>query len=221
MKARIGAIVGALILAISFGIGSGGAAQAQLGQAQYCYGNYCLNAWNGGPEVNAYSTGVINNNFMAFANADGYETIAFTGGGTYNNQCVSDYGNNSGDARAGLDGYCQSGQIAWGANFQLQYCGNSTWAFWNVHWQGWLVAGSQDGDAFYLNVQTRHCYRILGPGTHLSDSSRTNAAPLSPYLREVRGGSPRRHRTGLWRITGLLQALGRSGMTARACFRSA
>src|ERR1700730_12329648 len=121
MKARIVAIFGALILAISFGIGSGEAAHAASNQNQYCYDNYCLNAWNTGPEVNAYTSGSVNNDFIAFANSDGYETIEFTGGGYYNDQCVSDYGNNSGDARAGLNEYCASGQIAWGANFEPNY----------------------------------------------------------------------------------------------------
>jgi hypothetical protein len=164
MKARIRVILGALILAIGFGIGSGEAAHAQTIQAQYCYDNYCLNAWGGGPYVNAYTSGVNNNNFLAFANSDGYETIAFDGGGTYNDQCVSDYGNSSTDARAGLDGVCADGQIAWGANFTVSGCGNSTYAFKNVHWGGWLEAGSQDGDAFYLNTSTKHCYSVLGPG---------------------------------------------------------
>ena len=103
MKARILAILGAFTLAIGFGIGSGQAAYAVGPVAQYCdYGGYCMNAWNEGPYVNAYHTNVVNNDFSAFANPDGYETIEYLGPGPYQHQCISDYGNSSTDARAGL-----------------------------------------------------------------------------------------------------------------------
>jgi hypothetical protein len=72
-----------------------------------------LNAWNGGPYVNAYTSGVANNDFLAFYNSDtGYENIEYTGNGAYSDECVSDYGNSSGDARAGLTGYCAADSIA-------------------------------------------------------------------------------------------------------------
>lgn len=35
--------------------------------------------WNEGPYVNAYHTNVVNNDFSAFANPDGYETIEYLG----------------------------------------------------------------------------------------------------------------------------------------------
>jgi hypothetical protein len=136
------------------------------GQLQYCTDGYCLNAWNGGPYVNTYTSGVANNDFLAFLNSDtGYENIEYTGNGTYSDECVSDYGNSSGDARAGLDGYCQADQIAWGANFQLESCGNGEDAFYNVHWGGWLGPASLGDDAgFYLNKPTEYCFTVLGPG---------------------------------------------------------
>lgn len=168
MKARILVILGALSLAIGLGIGSGEAAHAASAAHQYCVsGAYCLNAWNGGPAVNVYSTGVQNNDFYAFYNSGtGYYNIAFIGGGTYDGDCVSDYGNSSSDARAGLDGNCQLGSIAWGANFmEDDNCGAGAVGFQNVHWGGWLApAGNADGDAFYLNNGSEHCFSILGAG---------------------------------------------------------
>jgi hypothetical protein len=166
MKARILAILGAFTLAKGFAIGSGQAAFAVGPVAQYCDGGgYCLNAWNEGPQVNAYTETHVNNNFSAFANHDGYETIEYLGPGPYVHECISDYGNSSGDARAGLNQYCDSGQIAWGANFTVEGCGNSTYAFKNVHWGGYLTPNSNsDGSPFYLNSRTRTCYSVLGPG---------------------------------------------------------
>jgi hypothetical protein len=103
MKARIFAILGALTLAMGFGIGSGQAAYAASPQYQYCVSSYCLNAWNEGPYVNAYAINHVNNDFYAFKNpSSGYENIEYTGPGPHQLQCVSDYGNSSSDARAGL-----------------------------------------------------------------------------------------------------------------------
>jgi hypothetical protein len=62
MKARIFAILGALTLAASFGIVSAQVASA-ASLYQYCVSNYCLNAWNEGPEVNAYAINHVNNDF--------------------------------------------------------------------------------------------------------------------------------------------------------------
>jgi hypothetical protein len=162
-------ILGALVLALGSAIGSAGAAYAQIGQAQYCFDTYyCLNAWNGGPDVDAYTPGVGNNDFWAFQNSDGYETIEYTGVGSYSQECVSDLGNSSTDARAGLNGYCAKGQIAWGANFQLKSCtqlnGLTGWAFKNVHWPGWLAPNnSNSGAPFYLNDPNETCFQVMGP----------------------------------------------------------
>ncbi len=164
MKARILVILGSLALAIGFGIGSGEAAHAQ--GTEVCYNASCLNAWNGGPDVNVYTSGVQNDQFGVITDAAGYTGIIFTGGGAHNDQCVSDLGNSSTTARAGLDGNCeQSGGIAWGANFTEQGCtlpgGGSGLAFKNVHWNGYLAPASQtDGAAFYLNNSTPHCFSI-------------------------------------------------------------
>ena len=160
VKRRIPLILGALILAIGFGIGSRGTAYAQNGQ-QFCNNNYCLNAWNGGPYVNGYTPGVANNYFTIVYQSNGYVNLEFTGAySAYEYDCVSDYGNSSTDARAGLNGYCPGGQIAWGANFKLYSC-NGGLAFKNVHWNGWLAPSSLgDGTPFYLNSSIEACFVV-------------------------------------------------------------
>jgi hypothetical protein len=107
----------------------------------------------------------VNNDFEAFKASSGYENIMYTGPGD-TLQCVSDYGNSSTDARAGLDGDCMSGQIAWGANFDLKSCDNgSGWEFKNVHWGGWLTPNSDsDGSPFCLNSAAETCYQVYGAG---------------------------------------------------------
>jgi hypothetical protein len=130
-----------------------------------------LNAWNDGPYVNAYAINHVNNDFYAFKNpSSGYENIEYTGPGPHQTQCVSDYGNTSGDARAGLSGQCQNSNVSWGANFQLKACdnGDAGDAFWNVHWQGWLTPNSHsNGSPFYLNSKTKTCYKVSGAGEYI------------------------------------------------------
>jgi len=168
MKARILAIFGALALAlaIGFGVGGGEAAHAQ-GEEQVCDGsNYCLNAWNNGPDVNAYTGGVLNDEFYVYNPGTGYVNIQFAGadGGNYVSDCVGDLGNSSTDARAGLYSNCtgSDAQVAWGANFTEHSCtvaGESGEAFKNVHWGGWLAPASEsDGAAFYLNSGNEDCF---------------------------------------------------------------
>jgi len=134
---------------------------------QYCTTDtYCLNAWSGGPYVNTYQVGAANNDFIAFYNPDtGYENIEFTGNSSYSDECVSDYGNSSTDARVGLTGYCQADSIAWGANFDLDSCGDGGDAFYNVHWGGWLGPASlSKGEGFYLNKPSENCLTVFGEG---------------------------------------------------------
>lgn len=38
---------------------------------QLCYDGFCLNAWNGGPYVNEYTPGVVNNNFDVVPQGNG------------------------------------------------------------------------------------------------------------------------------------------------------
>lgn len=163
MKARMLVILGALIMAAGFVSGSGGAAYAQGGDHQYCFDNYCLNDWNEGLYVNAYTPSSANNNFTLIQNGQ-YWNISYAGPGQYADLCVSDYGNSSTDARAGLDGNCSLGNIAWGANFTKSTCMGNGVEFWNVHWGGYLAPASlSDGSAFYLNSSTQACFAVLPP----------------------------------------------------------
>ncbi len=162
MRSRIIAMVAACLLAIGFGSFLTANPAFAADRTQYCYGPYCLNAWNGGPEVNVYSPGVNNNSFDAFfSEGTGYWNIQFLGGGRYNEDCIGDLGNNSHDARAGLYSDCAAGNVAWGANFtaETQNCSSGDIAFHDNHWGGWLApAGLGDGDAFYLNNPDEYCF---------------------------------------------------------------
>jgi hypothetical protein len=163
MKARILAILGALTLAIGLGVGSGGTARAAGYGDQFCTNGFCLNAWSGGPYVNEYQyeqNGVANSEFTIVQHGNGTVGIQFTGDTyPYENDCISDYGNNQFDARAGLNGNCANGQIAWGANFYLQSCPGGL-QFENVHWKNGYLSPSDRGNGtpFYLNSPTPACF---------------------------------------------------------------
>jgi hypothetical protein len=165
MKRLAPSILGAVILALGFGFAGGGTAYAQSGSGdQFCDGTSCLNAWNGGPYVNAYTQGVIANNYFSIYYASGWLGIQFTGNSNspYDYECISDYGNSSTDARAGLNGDCAAGSIAWGAKFTAYSCdsGQGT-AFKNQHWNGWLAPShSGNGAPFYLNSSTEACFHV-------------------------------------------------------------
>ena len=167
MRSRIITLLAACLLAIGFGSFLT-ANPAYAAGDKFCFGGACLNAWNGGPYVNVY-TGqgyVANDTFAVVTTAQGYKGLYFFGGGTFNDECIADYNNNSGDARAGLYGDCfDVGGVAWGANFTIvtANCGAGTEAFKNVHWGGYLApAGNSNGDAFYLNSPSEHCFSFTG-----------------------------------------------------------
>jgi hypothetical protein len=166
MRPRTIAILTACLLSIGFGsFLTTNPASAQAGGDQFCYaGSYCLNAWNGGPEINVYTPGVNNDSFTTIQNSAGYWNFQFTNieGSSYGD-CIGDYGNSSTDARAGLDSDCANGDIPWGANFTAvtQNCPGGEEAYHNVHWGGWLApstTGLEDGDPFYLNNADEFCY---------------------------------------------------------------
>ncbi len=171
MRYRLLSLLTAFLLAIGFGsFLMAGSASAASG-LEYCVGSQCLNAWNGGPDVNAYTVDVDNDTFAALvtgtlANGTYVYGIQFQAGTTYNGDCVSDLGNDSGDARAGLDGNCVDGDIAWGANFTVDYsgCPSGYFGFYDIHWGGWLApASSGNGAAFYLNNTVEHCFYVYSP----------------------------------------------------------
>lgn len=86
---------------------------------QYCFGNTsCLNAWGGGPHVNAY-TGGTNNQFKLIYESNGNVELEFVGGGTWSGMCVGDANSESGDARVSLDPCGTNGANAgWGTQFK-------------------------------------------------------------------------------------------------------
>jgi hypothetical protein len=140
----------------------------------------CLNAWNGGPEVADYSPNVPNDAFNFYRDEDacndGYTTtncpisgvptgleivyFPYAGGGTYNGDCIADYGGSSGDAAAGL-----AGCGAYGYLFvqQSTSCGIS---FISDHWSSsWstrvglgFALNGLNGNQAYLNNDTVNCY---------------------------------------------------------------
>lgn len=111
---------------------------------------HCLNAWNGGPLVKAYTGGVGNDAFSWGGNGSQVQ-IWDSNTGMY----VGDYLDNSQDAKAGLN----STAGAWGSYFTAYSCGvNQGVSFHNNHWNAWLSGGDSDGDQFYLNVSDSKCY---------------------------------------------------------------
>jgi len=167
MKARIFAIAAALTLAIGIGVGSSGSAYAQnVTGDQFCFNNFCLNAWNGGPYVNEFTQGVANNYFTVISNqpATGYVNLEFTGSRSpYEFGCIGDFGNSQTDARAGLSP-CGGGNVPWGGNFTATHCPGGL-AFKNVHWNGWLApASAGDGTPYYLNSASEACFVDIPTG---------------------------------------------------------
>ena len=159
MRSRIIAMLAACLLTISLGSIVIANPSYAATEYEYCATNACLNAWNGGPEINVYplSQGIANSHFIAVTNTiSGYTNIQFVGNSnsSYNDDCIGDLGNSSTDARAGLYSNCEAGTVAWGANFveTSQFCPGSEVSFYNVHWQAYLgPADLTTGDAFYLN----------------------------------------------------------------------
>jgi hypothetical protein len=106
---------------------------------------------------------VVDDNFDVHQESDGYWYIQSqkitVGGG----ECVGDAYNKSGYADTSLDP-CGTG---WGTNF-IAYIGtssgvcpnNSSIAFYNTHWKGWLGPPSNwsRGSEFYLNKSTPYCF---------------------------------------------------------------
>jgi hypothetical protein len=163
---RIIAMLASCLLTIGFGSFLAASPSFASGGFQYCStGTSCLNSWNGGPEVNAYSLGdAANNSFDAVLDENTQSwNIQFVGSGNYKADCIGDLGNNSQDARAGLYSDCKTGTVAWGANFMrdTSACPPGQMAFRNNHWGGWLgPSGLTAGDVFYLNQASIVCFGV-------------------------------------------------------------
>jgi hypothetical protein len=148
-------------------------------QQQWCdYNTDCLNAWSGGPYVKVYTggteTGDSNQNFYladvdnSAGQATGYYHMIFAGSGSWADQCVGDYNNNSGLADAGLDGCgnATGGGTGWGTNMEVGTNGCPSGELWvyDVHWNGYLAGDGANGSKFYLNVANPVCFTIYYVG---------------------------------------------------------
>lgn len=169
MKARTTSAIAAILLVLGLTTAFTSQAGAQTGFqyiAGYLGGVQVINAWNGGPFVKVWNmAGSTNNDFTAGADPfNNRIVIEYTGGGSWNGQCVGDAYNNSSRADTSLDPCATSGNNGgWGTNFSSgnSGCGSDQLWFHNDHWGGYL-AGDGVGTPFYLNVSTKVCYSVIG-----------------------------------------------------------
>jgi hypothetical protein len=121
-----------------------------------------INEWSGGVFIKLCTictAGDSHNYFTLESGSGGHYTLRFTGGGVHNGDCISDYNNNSGDARAAL--YTCTGGIPWGANFNIASCNQQQgYTFYDVHWGGYLAGYPNNGDQFYLNTNQPYCWEF-------------------------------------------------------------
>ena len=126
------------------------------------------NAWGGGPYIKNYNGNAANNDFTIISVGGAYGLSLTNGnsGDPYEHYCISDYGNNQNDARAGLVS-CAGGGVPWGSKFTISGCSNNDGKpglyFYNTHWRGWLDGGGSNGDQYYLNTQSATCYSAESP----------------------------------------------------------
>jgi hypothetical protein len=160
---RIGALVGAILLPIGVVLATGipeASASTIIGH-EYCIGNDCLNAWNGGPWVNVYTGGphgTPNNYFTDICDSNtNICEIVDTGGNAWAGKCIGDAYNESGQADTSLDG-C----TGWGTSFKEITCSLFSVAFYNVHWGGYLgpPSGAVNGSHWYLNKSGKYCFGV-------------------------------------------------------------
>lgn len=143
---------------------------------RWCYGQAQINAWSGGPWVKSYNgcPGPSNGNF---ANITLTPTInhalQFKGGGAWNNRCIGDANNDSGDARTSLDS-CGTNGVGegWGVDMEVGSGGCPSGSYWfrDIHWSGATngYLGPQDnwtnGSVMYLNKQVAICFKYYPAG---------------------------------------------------------
>jgi hypothetical protein len=148
---------------------------------------YCLNAWNGGPWIKSYSYSAQNNDFTfvndihecnggittstcpghGIAAGQGIGGLQFTGGGSWNGQCIADAYNDTGDARAALNTGCPiSNTGANGSNFvwvTQNTCGSAVALLYDIHWNGYIRVNESNGVQQYLNNASGSCMKVLPP----------------------------------------------------------
>lgn len=158
MKRRLAFILAPFL--IVFGLGFGFATSAHAAGTEICsitsQGNPaspCLNKWNDGSLIKAYTPGATNENYVIQLTGDGSGNVQIYDPNT--GQCVGDYQNNSGDAKASDYENCPSSGVAgWGTVFSYYStgCPNASGVLYNHHWNGDLSANAANGSQFYLNV---------------------------------------------------------------------
>jgi len=113
----------------------------------------CMNKWNNGALVKSYSPGGTN---------EKYEIQSLSGGGFQifdpnTGDCVGDYLNNSGDAKASdLDSCPSSGTAGWGTVYDynttgVNGCQRGSGLLYNRHWAGYASGAAANGSQWYLN----------------------------------------------------------------------
>lgn len=170
-KGRWSAILSFIALTAALLIGGGAvAAHASVGtgdQWSDTGSGEFPNAWGGNQAGNLVRVNIgqtPNNDFTLIGAGNGnYELWSAPGSGSVVN-CISDNGNNSGDAKAGLNN-CANG-TPWGALFTISSCsvsGQPGFYFRNNHWGGYLQAQGNQGQQVYLNFASAHCMVDLNP----------------------------------------------------------
>jgi hypothetical protein len=139
---------------------------------QWCTNNdnVCLNAWGGGPFVNAYTQGVeLSDSHQEFDlmynDATGYYELVYMGSGSWSGRCIGDAYNDSGLAYVSLDSCgTASGNQGWGTNLDIGTSGcpsGEAW-FYDYRWNGYLgpVDNPGNGSRFYLNKPSPYCFQL-------------------------------------------------------------
>jgi hypothetical protein len=164
MYRRLAVLTAPLLAVLAFAIP---AAHAGSGD-QYCYGNACLTALQGGPFVGVQlGSGLANNDFtLVYEPGTGNYYLKFTGNSSWAGHCVGDAYNLSTRADTSLD-TCpgSNGGGGWGTNLETTSagCPSGQIAFYDIHWGGWLSPAYNygNGSPFYLNGP-KTCYFVLG-----------------------------------------------------------
>jgi len=173
MKFRLAALITAVLTCVSVVVGIGLTATAAYAQQTEICGTApgyvpsfpCLNAWNGGPDLNTYTPGASDEDFqLEVVDRSGvyYDQIEYLPYDT----CVGDGdGGSSTDARAVMTDAC-NGANGYGGSYGTLFLLEDDscplgYKFFNVHWGGLLsysgVPEGGDGDAFYLNTALSYC----------------------------------------------------------------
>jgi hypothetical protein len=145
---------------------------AFLSNTQWCGPNDCLNAWGGGPWVDAFTggpeTGDTHQDFTVIDENGDQNTaeIMYTGSGSWSGECIGDAYNNSGYADTSLDPCGLPGQNAgWGTQMTWGTSGCPSGEAWfhDNHWNGYLAPANTGGNGrnFYLNDQSKVCFALV------------------------------------------------------------